>query len=56
VRERVPNLGDLISFTTQVVGGTMWAFTFSNYKGEISVFSRPWENKLQLILPKSEIV
>ena len=30
VRSLIPDAGDLISYTTQVVAGTLYRFTFSN--------------------------
>ena len=53
----MPNVGDVVSFTTQVVAGTKYTFIFSNYNGPISVWSKSWENNfLQITLPTGETI
>ena len=49
----MPNLGDLISWTNQIVAGHLYQFNFKNSKEEISVY-RSWDNSLEIILPNGQ--
>lgn len=54
VRASVPEVATaaLTSFTTQVVAGTLYRFTYAGYEGEIQVWSQSWNNGfLKITLP-----
>jgi len=58
VRAKVPALANaaLVSFRTQVVAGTNYYFTYGGYEGEVQVWSKSWENFLQITLPDGTII
>ena len=59
VRQRVPELAgaNLVSFTSQVVQGTNYRFTFEGQNGEVQVWSKSWENNfLQITLPNGNVI
>lgn len=54
VRASVPEVATaaLVSYTTQVVAGTLYRFTYAGYEGEIQVWSQSWNNGfLKITLP-----
>ncbi len=53
VRAKVPALANatLESFTTQVVAGVNYRFTYGGYEGEVEVWVKSWENFMQITLP-----
>lgn len=56
-RQHIPGLGKLVSFTTQVVQGTNFGFNFEGHNGNVTVWSKPWENNfLQVTLPNGTTV
>jgi hypothetical protein len=56
-RSKIPGLGPLASFTTQVVAGTNFGFTFEGHQEVITVWSKPWENGfLEVTLPNGDKV
>lgn len=58
VRSKVPELANatLESYTTQVVAGTNYGFTYAGYPGVVTVWSKPWENFLQITLPNGTVI
>jgi hypothetical protein len=58
VRAKVPELANatLLSFRTQVVAGTNYYFTYGGYEGEVQVWSKTWENFLQITLPNGTVI
>ena len=58
VRARVPELAHstLIEFSTQVVAGTNYSFTYGGYEGEVRVFSQPWTHTLKITLPNGTVI
>jgi hypothetical protein len=53
VRAKVPELANatLESFTTQVVAGAKYRFTYAGYPGEVEVWVKSWENFMEITLP-----
>lgn len=53
VRAKVPELANatLESYTTQVVAGSKFGFTYTGYPGVVSVWVKGWENFMQITLP-----
>lgn len=59
VRAKVPELTNatLESYTTQVVAGAKYGFTYTGYEGVVYVWVKAWENFKQITLPNgTEIV
>lgn len=58
VRASVPDLAhaNLVSFTTQVVAGTNYGFTFEGYEGQVIVWSQTWTGLLQITLPNGNVI
>ncbi len=56
-RSKIAGLGPLISYTTQVVAGTNFGFTFEGHADVVTVWSKPWENGfLEVTLPNGDRV
>jgi hypothetical protein len=59
VRQRVPEVANanLLSFTSQIVQGTNYSFTFQDYEGVIQVWAKSWENNfLEITLPNGTAI
>jgi hypothetical protein len=59
VRQRVPEVANanLVSFTSQIVQGTNYSFTFQDYEGVIQVWAKSWENNfLEITLPNGTAI
>lgn len=60
VRAKVPEVAnaELLSYTTQVVAGTLYRFKYAGYKaGDIQVLSQQWNKEfLEITLPDGKVI
>lgn len=58
VRSKVPELANatLESYTTQVVAGAKYGFTYAGYPGVVFVWVKAWENFMQITLPDGTVI